>query len=143
MRSATVLIVEDNEDIRDAIHELLAEEAYLVLEAEDGLAGLALLNMSQEHLVVLVDYQMPRMDGLAMLRAVAQDAHLLARHTFILLTANGDRLPDEFARLIAMLQIPVIGKPFELQDLVNAVARAYRALPEEDGGAPDEDAFGN
>lgn len=134
MRSATVLIVEDNEDIRDAIRELLEEEAYNVLEASDGLAGLALLRASREALVVLVDYLMPRMDGFAMLRAVAQDAQLLARHAFIVLTANDDRLADGFERLLNDLHTPIMGKPFELQELIDAVAAACRALPAD---APD------
>jgi CheY-like chemotaxis protein len=142
MRSATVLIVEDNEDIRDAIRELLQEEAYTVLEAGDGLTGLALLHLSQVALVVLLDYTMPRMDGFAMLRAVAQDTHLRARHSFILLTANDDRLPGEFEHLLAVLHVPIVGKPFELQELVDAVATARRALPEESGGTHGQDAFG-
>lgn len=142
MRSATVLIVEDNEDIRDAIRELLQEEAYTVLEAGDGLAGLALLHLSQVALVVLLDYTMPRMDGFAMLREVAKDAQLLARNNFIVLTANDDRLPNEFEQLLALLQVPIVGKPFELQELVDAVAVAYRALPEENGGTRGQNIFG-
>lgn len=129
MRSATVLIVEDNEDIRDAIRELLEDEAYAVLEASDGLSGLAVLRLSQVALVVLVDYIMPRMDGFAMLRTVAQDAQLLARHTFILLTANDDRLPDGFERLLTTMRTPIVGKPFELQELVQTVDAAWLTLP--------------
>ncbi len=124
----TVLIVEDNADIREALHELLQDERYAVLEASDGLAGLALLRASRVGLVVLLDYLMPRMDGFAMMRAAVADPGVLARHTFILLTANDDRLPAAFETLLEMLHMPIIGKPFELDDLLDAVAAAELAL---------------
>lgn len=104
----TVLIVEDNEDIREALRELLEDEAYAVLEAGDGLAGLALLRASQVALVVLLDYKLPRMDGFALLRAVVAGPLPLARHRFILLTANGDRLPLAFEALLHSLHAPII-----------------------------------
>lgn len=142
MRSGTVLIVEDNEDIREALHELLEDEAYAVLEAGDGLVGLALLRASPEALIVLVDYAMPHMNGCAMLTEVVTDPWLLARHVYILVTANDDRLPDNFRRLLMAHHMPIIGKPFELQQLLDTVALASLALPDDGSGAAKQDVSG-
>lgn len=133
----TVLIVEDNEDIREALRDLLEDETYAVLEASDGLAGLALVRASQVALVVLVDYMMPRMDGFALMREAADDPLLLAHHAFILLTANDDRLPLAFVALLQALRTPIIGKPFELQDLLDAVTMAQQGLPPPSTAADD------
>lgn len=62
-----VLIIEDDDDIRDILTVLLQEEtAYQVLHAEDGLVALALVETILPHLIVL-DYRLPGMDGRACL----------------------------------------------------------------------------
>ncbi len=59
----TVLIVDDDPEIRDVIHVYLRNEGYRVLEAADGLEALDLLKSNLIHLVIL-DVMMPRMDGI-------------------------------------------------------------------------------
>src|SRR5215831_6967202 len=83
-----VLVVDDEPDIRKVLRALLEEEGYLVAEAVDGAAGIALLQASLHPLVVLVDYKMPRMNGAEMLEAVMADPQLAERHAFIFVTAN-------------------------------------------------------
>jgi DNA-binding response OmpR family regulator len=59
----TVLVVDDDTEIRDVIHVYLRNEGYLVLEAVDGLEALDALQENSVHLVIL-DVMMPRMDGI-------------------------------------------------------------------------------
>ncbi|GAA4837565.1 hypothetical protein GCM10023310_13920 [Paenibacillus vulneris] len=59
----TVLVVDDDPEIRDVIHVYLRNEGYRVLEAADGLEALDLLKSNLIHLVIL-DVMMPRMDGI-------------------------------------------------------------------------------
>ena len=59
----TVLIVEDNEINREVLHKLLASE-YQVLEAENGQAALEVLQSRHEEIaLILLDINMPVMDG--------------------------------------------------------------------------------
>lgn len=59
----TVLVVDDNTEIRDVIHVYLRNDGYQVLEAADGLEALELLHAQTVHLVIL-DVMMPRLDGI-------------------------------------------------------------------------------
>ena len=64
MSAQTVLVVDDDKDIREAIGIYLRNEGLNVLEAEDGLKALELLERHEVHLIIL-DVMMPRLDGLA------------------------------------------------------------------------------
>ncbi|NQX71595.1 response regulator transcription factor [Paenibacillus alba] len=59
----TVLVVDDDSEIRDVIHVYLRNEGYKVLEAEDGLKALDVLNVNSIQLIIL-DVMMPNLDGI-------------------------------------------------------------------------------
>lgn len=127
----TVLVVEDDSEIRLSIASILGEEGYLVEEAPDGRPALRLLRASRKPLVVLLDLNMPRMDGKALLQAIADDPfdNLATRHAFILLTARDQRtLPLDFAALLTQLRVTFIAKPFDINNLLDAVAAATTRL---------------
>ncbi len=63
MKELTVLVVDDDQDIRDGIEIYLKNEGYHVLKAENGLEALAQLEQSEVHLIIL-DIMMPQMDGI-------------------------------------------------------------------------------
>src|SRR4051794_34452018 len=65
---STLLIVEDEEVLREELVEMLEGEGYRVLSAENGIKALKLFNESSVQLV-LSDFNLPQMDGLALLRA--------------------------------------------------------------------------
>lgn len=58
-----ILVIEDNDDIRDAITHVLADEGYETDYAVDGRAGLEKLRTSTDPTLVLVDLMMPSMNG--------------------------------------------------------------------------------
>jgi CheY-like chemotaxis protein len=122
------LVADDDRPIRDVLRLALEDEGYEVLEAGDGAATLEVLRASAQPLIVLLDLRMPGMDGAAVLRAVAKDARLARHHAFVLMTANGQVRPQSLVRLLSLLGVPVLCKPFELDDLLDTVEHVAQRL---------------
>jgi len=71
----TILIVEDNKDYRANLADLLQQELYYTIEAENGRIGLAMIG---DHLpdLILCDIDMPIMTGIEMLILMKQDTRI-------------------------------------------------------------------
>lgn len=124
-----VLVVDDDADIRTTLVEVLQEEGYVVYEAPDGKPALTQLRQSTEPMVVLLDMQMPGLDGIAVLHAVAAHEELATRHAYIVMTAYGSRtLPLTVANGLSSLQVPILAKPFDIDLVVAAVRAAEQRL---------------
>lgn len=123
-----ILVVDDDEDIRATLRVLLEDAGYTVHEADDGTSALQRLHASAEPLVVVLDWQMPHMDGQQVLEAVAAHATLATRHAYLLLTADADTLSQAFLALLRQYQTPVLAKPFDLDRLLEVVAQAATRL---------------
>ncbi len=123
-----VLVVDDHAAIRQILGVVLEEAGYRVYEAADGGPALQRLRASREPMVVLLDMQMPGMDGVQVMQAVAADAALAAQHAYVLVTANAKMLPRAFATLLRQLNVPVVPKPFDVDELLEAVAQAVNRL---------------
>jgi CheY-like chemotaxis protein len=126
---ASVLIVEDDKDTRDVLRMVFENEGHVVSEAADGLEALDVLRESASSLVVVLDLDLPRLDGIQLLRMVAADPSLAARHAFILLTAVSNQRFREAEAVCAQYMVPVIAKPFELDTVLDAVDAAVHRLP--------------
>jgi CheY-like chemotaxis protein len=125
----TVLVVEHDETLREIIHDLLTDEKYTVLTADGGMRALDIMRYWPRHAVVLFDYTMPRGDGLDMLQAVADDETLQHRYTYICMAAaDPSRLPTEFTSLMERLGVPLVGKPFSIDELLRMVNEAHQRL---------------
>ena len=122
--STPVLVVDDNDDIRQALRWVLEDEGYTVYEAPDGAPALERLREHPEGMVVLLDLSMPGVDGLEVLRAVEEHQALAQRHTYIVVTARERTLPLSAVQQLARLNIPLLGKPFEIDELLAAVSAA-------------------
>ncbi len=125
---ATVLVADGDPDLRQALRYLLEEDGYDVLEAADGVATLDLLRSDPRRLVVLLDHDLRKLDGVSLLRHIAHDRQLRQRHAFVFMTLN--RLTSRLAtlRFLSMLQVPLIRKPFDIEQVEEAVAKATAAL---------------
>lgn len=119
-----VCIVDDDEDIRLSLRLLLEDAGYTVFEAADGRAALDLLRRSEDCTVVLLDMVMPSGSGLDVLRAVAADDALAAKHALVLVTATPNVQDHEARRLLDRLRVPVVAKPFDIDHLHETVVRA-------------------
>lgn len=126
----SVLIVDDDEDTRDALRIAFEDEGHTVIEAADGMQALASLRASVSPLVVVLDLDLPKLDGIGVLQAVAQDdTGLAVRHAFILLTAVSQERTRVAEDICAALATPLMQKPFELGALLHAVEEAGSRLP--------------
>lgn len=83
-RDFTILIVDDEDDIRDMIEIYLINEGFNVLKAQDGLEALEVLKAKEVDLIVL-DIMMPKMDGIRTCLKVREDKKL----PIIMLSAKG------------------------------------------------------
>lgn len=75
MNKETILVVDDEKEIRDLITIYLKNEGYKVLQAGDGEEGLELLKKNEVHLIVL-DIMMPKIDGIHMCMKVREIAEM-------------------------------------------------------------------
>jgi CheY-like chemotaxis protein len=121
--SCQVVVVDDDESVREAVSWLLTDEGHVVLRAQDGGQALALLRASSHPMVVVLDYKMPGLSGYGILSSATRDPRLAA-HAFVLLTAFGDSLPPHVISIVQSLDVPVLPKPVEADRLVRAVEAA-------------------
>ena len=116
---ATIVLVEDAADLAQVIVRELEAAGYRVVHAADGLAGLELHAREQPDLVIL-DWMLPRLDGLEVLRRIRQTAPT----PVLMLTARG----EETDRVIG-LEVGAddyLTKPFSLRELVARVRALLR-----------------
>jgi CheY-like chemotaxis protein len=123
-----VLVVDDSGTTRQMVRAMLESEGYQVIEAADGVEALTALRAATEPMVVILDYQMPNLDGAGVLTAVADEGGTLARHEFLVLSANVATFPDTFIDLLRHLSIRILSKPVDRATLVGAVKQAEERL---------------
>lgn len=96
-----ILLVEDDEDIRELFAETLREAGYEVDEAQNGLEALEQIEAGNEPYLLLLDLMMPVMTGPELLRALAERDRLKAL-AVVALSAGGTAedvpLADKFLR---------------------------------------------
>jgi CheY-like chemotaxis protein len=113
-----VLLVEDDQSIRDALSELLRDEGFSVATAANGVEALSWLRAERpKSCVVLLDLMMPVMDGSEFLRVKRADATLTRVPVLILTAAGASVQIDQMADIKGR-----ISKPIELPDLMAALA---------------------
>ena len=122
-----VLVVDDDPVVADLVAFRLQRLGLQVTVEADGESGLAAARRLRPGLVVL-DWLMPRMDGLEVCRALRADADpALARTPVLLLTAKSQD-PD-LERGFAAGATDFIAKPFSTRELVSRVTAALPAVP--------------
>lgn len=128
-----VLVVEDEEDIRDLLYYNLAREGFRVSVADDGVQALEKIHQDPPD-VVLLDLMLPGLDGLELTRRLRRDpgtVHL----PVLMLTAK----KEEVDRIVG-LELGAddyVTKPFNLRELIlriRAVLRRYDELSGTRGG---------
>lgn len=122
----TLLIVDDEQSIREFIHELFKDQ-YDILQAADGTDALVMLESEDVIDVVLLDIMMPGLDGFEVLEILQSNPHL-AHLRVIMLSAKSD--VDSKIRAFAAGAVDFVNKPFEVGELaarLNTQARLSRA----------------
>lgn len=119
MEPYSVLVVDDEEEIRDAIEIYLKNEGMRVIKAKDGIEAIEKLNEYTIHLIIL-DIMMPRMDGLATTFKIREEKNI----PIIILSAK-----SEDADKVLGLQIGAddyVTKPFNPLELIARVKSQLR-----------------
>jgi len=126
MQKPTILVVEDEDDIRDLIAHSLRTAGYSVLTAPDGQEGFALV-IEHKPRLALVDWMMPQVNGLELLRRMKRDPRS-ADIPVIMLSAKTE--VDNKAQGLDSGADDYLAKPFspkELLSRIKAVLRRYEA----------------
>ena len=117
-----ILIVDDEEDIRDVLSIALTDMGYEVLEAENGRTAMELFREKQPK-IVLTDIKMPGMDGIEVLKKIKlENPHAQV----IMITGHGDT--DIAIRSLKHEAIDFITKPISGQALEIALKRAKEKI---------------
>jgi len=128
----TILIVDDEKDIRELIAmNLMREEAYQILEAEDGLQALRQAKNERPDLIIL-DLMLPQMDGLTVYRNLRDNA-ITSQIPVIMLTARG-RLEQKLEGL-ELGADDYMPKPFSPKELMLRVRNLLRRSNENHGAS--------
>ena len=115
----TVLLVEDEEKLREVIRRLLESEGFHVLEAPNGANALQILNdaAGQRVELVLTDLRMPVMDGRQLAAALAR-----VRPDLPIVFMSGFTAQLMDLRLVSP-HLTVLAKPFKNSDLLATIKR--------------------
>lgn len=132
---ATILVVDDNREIVDAIALLLEKEGYNIIKAHDGLDALDKLVSHEVHLI-LIDIMMPRMDGLSAIMKIREKNNI----PIIILSAKSEDTDKVLG--LSMGADDYVSKPYnpiELTARVKASLRRYLRLGAVSGAGREPD----
>ncbi len=118
----TIMVVDDEQHLRDSLVELFTDGGYRVLEARDGLEALDLLQTNDRLPdVILMDLKMPRSSGMETLHALAlrEDAK---RIPVVIITAFGGS--EQTIQAMKAGAFDYITKPFDADELLKMTHRA-------------------
>jgi len=113
----TILVIDDNNDIRENTAEILELAGYATLTAENGKRGVDIA-IKQKPDVIICDIMMPELDGYGVLHLLRKNAGT-RNIPFIFLTAKTER--NDFRKGMEMGADDYITKPFDDIELLNAV----------------------
>lgn len=116
---AKILLIEDEESIRDNLWEFLDAEGFEALVAENGYIGLELATKALPDLI-LCDLRMPKLDGYGVLKALRSEA-TTAAIPILFLTAKAAQ--DDLSYGMALGANAYITKPFFLSELLAAISK--------------------
>jgi two-component system cell cycle response regulator DivK len=113
-----LMVVEDSEDIRTLLEELLEGEGYNLVFATNGEEGLETAKRDRPD-IILMDLSLPGMDGWETVYRLRQLAEFKVT-PIIALTAHATRKDEE--RALAVGCTGYVSKPFDMENLLNYIA---------------------
>ena len=120
----TILLIEDNFEVRENIAEILELANYKVITAENGKVGVEKALQERPDLIIC-DIMMPVLDGYGVLHLINKNEQL--RHVpFIFLTAKAER--TDFRKGMEMGADDYITKPFTDIEILNSIERRLRKV---------------
>jgi CheY-like chemotaxis protein len=120
-RSFTILLIDDDEMVRDTVAEVLQADGHRILSASSGRDGLAMVRAVRPDLI-LVDYHMPMMSGLEVVERLKADVET-RRVPVVALTSATSEEANKLSHAGCLAFIP---KPFEPTELRRLIAEVLR-----------------
>ena len=117
-----ILVVDDDEDVREMIMLVLALEGYQVVGAQDGLEALEKIRTHGSPKLILLDLRMPRLNGADFVRALRRDP---AHASIPIVILSGDASALDAAQSLGALDLLI--KPVELAQLLGVASRVLPA----------------
>jgi CRP/FNR family cyclic AMP-dependent transcriptional regulator len=120
----TILIIEDNDDIRDNVEEILSLSNYKVISAANGKEGIESAQRNKPDLIIC-DIMMPGVDGYGVLHVLHKDPETQSI-PFIFLTSKSER--SDLRTAMEMGADDYITKPFAGNELLNAIESRFKKV---------------
>ncbi len=114
----SILVVDDDSEMRALLLDVLRSEGYEVAEAKDGTEAVRALR-TREYNVILMDKNMPGPSGLDLLPGLRR---VCPRSQIIMMTAYGD-VPS-FMEAVEKGAVEFLFKPFRMEEMKAAIAKA-------------------
>lgn len=111
----TILVVDDEDDVRESLQEALADEGYHVVLARNGKEALGLLPVLERPCAIILDIIMPVMSGPEFYEAMRANP-VLADIPVVISTSDPSRAPGP---------LPVVKKPVNLDRLLSTLATLF------------------
>lgn len=124
-RGPKILVVEDSPEIAALVKDILASGGYDATIAGDGVEGLALFRKEKFELLIL-DYNMPRMGGAEMLKAVRADPK---GRKLAVIMLSAERMLDPIYKAYDQGIVAWVPKPFEADALLAKVVAQLNPAP--------------
>ncbi|HEX6800882.1 MAG TPA: response regulator, partial [Candidatus Binatia bacterium] len=119
----TILVVDDEDDVRESVREVLSDEGYRVVDTADGARVLDMIRDEKPELVLL-DIWMPQVDGIGLLKEIkSQEPDI----NVVMVSGHGNIHTAVTATKYGAFDF--IEKPVSLDGLLTTVQRALGELP--------------
>lgn len=128
--AARILVVDDDRDIRESLHEALEDCGYAVAEAVDGLDAIEQMRAAPDLPdLVLLDLMMPRMNGMEFRKEMVKEERLKSVPVLVLTADASARSKAE-----AMGVDGYLLKPIRLRDLYDLIAKLVKTKKRDASG---------
>ncbi len=119
-----VLVIEDEEDIRQMICDILEDEGYDTRQAANGVEGMKVLERSPEIGIIITDLIMPEKEGIETIAEIRKDFPGIR---ILAISGGGICMPENYLNLARALGAnATLSKPFGRKELLNALENIQR-----------------
>lgn len=119
-KSLKILIIDDEEDLRDLLKEMLSNKGHQCEVSVSAVEAQGILQRKKEYFdIVFSDIHMPKMTGIRLLELLHEENYPIPPWVFI----SADVSPETLEKACAMGALDVLEKPFDVQDVYRIIQR--------------------
>ncbi|NTW53579.1 MAG: response regulator [Chlorobaculum sp.] len=119
-----ILVIEDEEDIRQMICDILEDDGYATVQASNGNEGLQILRKTPDFRIVITDLLMPEKEGIATISELRKDFPWIK---IVAISGGGIDIPENYLnRAKAFGADATLCKPFESCELLSIIDELNR-----------------